>query len=519
MADLMRVGGAVIEARGWGWRHSTRSRFAVRGLDLRIEAGQKVLLLGPSGAGKSTLLHALAGVLGADEGEQEGSLEVCGIPASQARGQVGLVLQDPTSQIIVGKVGDDVAFGPESLGIERLEIWRRVTQALDAVGLEVDLPHRTQALSGGQKQRLALAGAIAMGPRLLLLDEPTANLDPQGVLEVRDAVISAQARTGATLVVVEHRVPIWADEVDRIVVLERGGGVRADGSPREVLSALGDQLATEGVWTADFTRPIPLPAADFETSSPLLSARNLTIGYEADKPIQENLDLDILEGISTCIVGHNGAGKSTLALTLAGLLPALGGSVEACAKLRAPNVEFDSQPLASWWKSLFMSGQKNNLSQLPPDPHDWLSRHLLTRIGTVFQAPEHQFVTSTVLGEMTVGSRALGLSQEEAEERALEVLERLNLARLAKANPFTLSGGEKRRLSVATALVASPRLLFLDEPTFGQDLRTWRELISLLKDLLKRGVTLVSVTHDADFISALGQRVISVNTSGVKIER
>ena len=218
---------AGVVARGWGWRHNGRLRWAVRNLELRIEPGERVLLLGASGAGKSTLIHALAGVLGDDDdGEHEGQLLVDGAPPRASRGRAGLVLQDPDSQVILSTVGNDVAFGCENLGLERDEIWRRVHESLNAVGLGLPLDHPTSALSGGQKQRLALAGVLAMHPGLLLLDEPTANLDPSGVAEVRDAVQRVLNRTSATLVVIEHRVDVWLPVVDRVIVLSANGGGR-----------------------------------------------------------------------------------------------------------------------------------------------------------------------------------------------------------------------------------------------------------------------------------------------------
>ncbi len=172
---------AVVEARGWGWRHAGRSAWALRDVSLRIEPGERVLLLGASGSGKSTLLHGLAGVLGGDdEGDAVGELTIDGMPPALARGRAGLVLQDPDAQVILARVGDDVAFGCENLAVPREEIWPRVAAALDQVGLDVALDRSTSALSGGQKQRLALAGVIAMQPGLVLLDEPTANLDPGG---------------------------------------------------------------------------------------------------------------------------------------------------------------------------------------------------------------------------------------------------------------------------------------------------------------------------------------------------
>ena len=221
-----------ITAAGWGWRYAGRRAPAVRDVTFTIEPGERVLLLGASGAGKSTLLAGMAGLLGgADEGDETGSLLIDGERAEAHRGRVGLVLQDPDAGVVLAKVGDDVAFGPENLGVPAAEIPSRVTEALDAVGLRVPLGRPTKALSGGQKQRLALAGVLAMRPGVLLLDEPTANLDPDGVREVRASVERVLAETGATLVVIEHRTAVWADLMDRVIVVGADGGLLADGIP------------------------------------------------------------------------------------------------------------------------------------------------------------------------------------------------------------------------------------------------------------------------------------------------
>ncbi|GAA3740917.1 ATP-binding cassette domain-containing protein [Leifsonia bigeumensis] len=464
---------ARVSASGWGWRHASRERWAVRDLDLTIEPGERVLLLGASGAGKSTLLQALAGVLGGDEeGESSGGLLVDGAAPTRTRGRAGLVLQDPDSQVILAKVGDDVAFGCENLGVPREETWRRVREALDAVGLDVALDRSTAALSGGQKQRLALAGVLAMRPGLLLLDEPTANLDPAGVIEVRSAVERVLERTGATLVVVEHRVDVWLPLVDRVVVLSPEGGLLADGAPDAVLRAQGRSLAEAGVWVPGF--PPPLPARRRAPGAGLLAARELSVGR--DTAIREGIELTVAAGTATAITGPNGSGKTTLGFTFAGLLPPIAGEVEATGELRgAAGVH----------------------------PIRWKSRELLTRIGTVFQEPEHQFLTATVRDELAVGPRALKLPAAEIAARVDELLQRLRLDMLAAANPFTLSGGEKRRLSVATVLATRPRILVLDEPTFGQDSRTWAEQVAILAELVDDGGAIVASSHDRLFVEAL----------------
>ena len=490
--------GARVCARDWGWRHAGRKNAALSGVDLDIAPGERVLVLGPSGSGKSTLMGGLAGLLGgAEEGEATGTLTVDGVAPAAARGRVGLLMQDPEAQVVLARVGDDVAFGMENLGVPREEIWPRVENSLAAVGLSVPLDHSTTELSGGQKQRLALASILAMGPGLLLLDEPTANLDPNGVAEVRGAVEAVVERTGATVVVVEHRVDVWASLVDRVIVVA-DGAIAADGPLREVLAQQGDALRERGIWLpgddvaaevgpAPEAAPAPeVPPASSE-SAPIARVADLTIGYDKAAPVRSGIDLAIERGVSTCIVGANGAGKSTFALTLAGLLPPISGTVE---------VETSD-------------GTRG-------DPHEWTSKQLLGRMSMVFQEPEYQFLASTVAEELAIGPRAAGMSEEEIAPLVDEHLEALGLTTLARANPMTLSGGEKRRLSVATALISAPELLILDEPTFGQDRGTWLGLVRLLRATLARGVTLVSITHDPAFVAAMGQRVVDLGQVGTR---
>ena len=484
--------GARVCARGWGWRHAGRKNAALSGVDLDIAPGERVLVLGPSGSGKSTLMGGLAGLLGgAEEGEATGTLTVDGVAPANARGRVGLLMQDPEAQVVLARVGDDVAFGMENLGVAREEIWPRVENSLEAVGLSVPLDHSTTELSGGQKQRLALASILAMGPGLLLLDEPTANLDPSGVAEVRAAVEAVVERTGATVVVVEHRVDVWASLVDRVIVVA-DGALAADGPLREVLAQQGDALRERGIWlpgddVAAEVGPAPEVTPASSEATPIARVADLTIGYNQDAPVRSGIDLTIARGVSTCIVGANGAGKSTFALTLAGLLPPLEGTVE---------VETSDGTAG--------------------DPHEWSSKQLLGRMSMVFQEPEYQFLAATVAEELAIGPRAAGMSEAEIAPLVDEHLEALGLTKLARANPMTLSGGEKRRLSVATALISAPELLILDEPTFGQDRGTWLGLVRLLRAALERGVTLVSITHDPAFVAAMGQRIVDLGQVGTR---
>ena len=453
-----------VVLRGFGWRHAGRRAWAVRGIDLRIGHGERVLLLGPSGAGKSTVLAALAGLLPEDSGEAEGQIEIDGLDPRKARENVGILFQDPQTQLVMARSGDDVAFGLENRGVPAPEIWPAVTAALDRVGFRYGPDRPTAALSGGEQQRLALAGVLVTRPRLLLLDEPTANLDPAGGALLRDAIARADD-ADTTVIVVEHRdLP----PVDRVVVLEAGGGVRADGPPAAVFAAHGDRLAAEGVWVPG--RPLPQRRATAPPGDDLERAEAVAVRHRL-APVS----LSARAGEVLAVTGRNGAGKSTLALALGGLLAPTAGRVSAFG---------DGRP-----------------------PHRWRAAELTQRIGSVFQNPEHQFVTSRVADELALGPRRLGRDPRPIVD---ELLSRLRLAHLAAANPYTLSGGEARRLSVATALATAPRLLVLDEPTFGQDRRTWIELVDLLAGLRDAGHGIVAVTHDEAFVTSLADRVVEL---------
>ncbi len=465
---------STVRLRGFGHRHPGRRRWAVRGVDLEIGHGERIALLGPSGAGKSTLLAALAGLLPPDSGEREGSIEIDGLEPRAARDRVGIVFQDPAAQLVMARAGDDVAFGLENRGTPPERIAPLVAEALRRVGFPYGPKRPTGALSGGEQQRLALAGALVTRPGLLLLDEPTANLDPDGARLVRQVLAGIE---DTTQIIVEHRVAELAGQVDRVVVLEPGGGIRADGPPDRVFAACGERLAADGVWVPGHpVAPRPARGAAGET---LLHTEALSV-----RPVLRDLPpVTVRAGEALAVLGPNGAGKSTLALLLGGLLAPDRGRVTATAALAGADA---ARP-----------------------PHTWRAAALARRIGSVFQNPEHQFVTATVRDELALGTRAAPATDPA---RVDELLARLRLDALAGANPHTLSGGEQRRLSVATALAAAPRLLILDEPTFGQDRRTWSELAALLAELRDEGHGIVTVTHDPDLPAVLDARALRLAT-------
>lgn len=408
-----------------------------------------MLLAGASGAGKSTLLAALAGLLAEDSGEQEGRVLVDGRPAREMRGETGIVFQDPQTQLVMSRAGDDVAFGLENRGVPAAEIWPRVDAALAAVGFPYGRDRDTAALSGGEQQRLAIAGVLALRPSLLLLDEPTANLDPLGAQLVRTALGKVLQDLDATMVLVEHRVADALPLVDRTVTV-------------------GDSPA-DAVWAPGVS--LPSRQAVSAAGDVLLRASALTLRNTANV-----VNVNIRTGEALAVLGPNGAGKSTLAQHLGGLTKPASGGVAATRALAGDDA---AKP-----------------------PHRWRAARLARRIGSVFQNPEHQFVTDTVRTELALGGAPAATVDD--------LLDRLRLAHLALANPYTLSGGEQRRLSVATALAAAPSVLVLDEPTFGQDLRTWRELVVLLADLRDEGRALVLVTHDPQLVSSLGDRTLEL---------
>lgn len=541
---------AQLRFDNWGYRHATRKHFAVRGLNLTIEAGQKVLLLGASGIGKSTILAGAAGIIGSnvilssekseeseesiksekskeskesngmipvedeDGGISEGCVYVDDIPVRQAIGKVGLVLQDPDSQAIFQRLGDNVAFGLENMNVPHELIWQQVNESLKKVGLEgLQLHRSTSHLSGGQQQRLALAGALAMKPSILLLDEPTANLDPNGVDQVVKAVKNVLDSAHSTMLLVEHHAEPWIDMIDRVVVLgldedisesesleevhdddiARSSFARtiivADGTPDEVFNRSDLDFTDLGIWLPSrYKKSDDISyKLDYDSSNAsgdvILSTKDLSISH-TDKPIAEHINLEFKSGQITALVGANGAGKSTLSLTLAGLLPALSGSVVASDKL------------------------SNGLNGT--DPIKWKSSQLAKRISYVFQNPEHQFACGTVLQEVMLGPLRTGMSDEDARKQAESLLKRFSLLQYADSNPYTLSGGEKRRLTVAASLAAVPSVIILDEPTFGQDRKTWLQIINLIESLHKDGICIIVVTHDKELVSALGARVIEL---------
>ena len=321
-----------------------------------------------------------------------------------------------------------------------------------------------------------LAGALAGRPGLLLLDEPTAQLDPDGGGLVRTAVAGAVADRSVTLVVVDHDAEPWLPLVDRVMELLPGGGAVEHGPG----------------WSP---APLRLPTRRlFAPGEVLLRAE--AAGYThrgGATPSLPPTDLSLAAGRTVALPGPNGTGKSTLALLLAGLRAPTAGRVTAGPSLTA-GLRRPHQP-----------------------PARWRADELVRRIGTVFQHPEHQFLTSRVRDELALGPLRAGSGDGAAHRLADELLDRLGLTALAEANPFTLSGGQQRRLSVATALATRPPVLVLDEPTFGQDRSTWAELAALLAEQQDEGRALLIASHDTALVSALADDVVDLRPAGTPV--
>jgi energy-coupling factor transport system ATP-binding protein len=455
-----------------------------------LEAGQCLLVVGPSGSGKSTLALALAGLVPRDRpGEWHGALELDGDPIPTTGGaataaRVGIVFQNPASQLVMDRVEDDVAFGLENRAWPLEAMRRRVPDALAEVGLDGLRRSRPNRLSGGQQQRLALAGVLAARPGLLVLDEPTANLDPDGTAAFFDRLASLRQRRSATIVLVEHRVDRAWPLADRVLALGPDGRPIDEGPPDAVVARSGKALRRAGIWLPEAVeaalgrrehrsagreeaRP-PSPA----TGRPVAVAHEVTFGYEPSRPVLHAVSIEIAEGERVTLVGANGSGKSTLARLLVGLLRPDRGRVRLGAD----------------------------------DPAGLPARQLARRAGFVFQDPEQQFLADRVADEVMVG-----LGPDE-RPRVAAVMERLGLPLEAfgERSPYALSGGEQRRLSLVPLLVRRPAVAVLDEPTFGQDRNGYEGLLGILAEHVGLGTSLVAATHDPRFVGDMGDRTITL---------
>ncbi|MET4158354.1 ABC transporter ATP-binding protein [Agromyces sp. PvR057] len=490
-------------------RHDGAERSTPSGVSFEVRPGEVVLLLGPSGCGKSTLALALDGLIPhAVPAALEGMVRVAGLDSAghtvaELSEHVAMVFQDPDAQVVTGTLLDEVCFGPENQLVPAAEVLERAERALKLVGLWERRADNPDVLSGGGRQRLAVACALALAAPVLVLDEPTANLDPAGIDEVYAVLRDLASERDHAIVLVEHNLDAAVDIVDRVIVLDAAGRLVIDGPAREVLTHRAEQLLELGVWLPVSTLaalrlrdagvvldPLPLSPSELAaaldavdvlpspaiavdpsaaTSAPAITVRDCSVrrGGRRGPVVVDGVDLDVASGDFLAIVGTNGAGKTTLLQAIAGVIPSPKGSVDV----------------------------------LGIDPSRADARTRARQIGFVFQNPEHQFVAHTVAEELELGLRLQGVDEEARRLEVDRMLARFDLTEHRDRHPFLLSGGQKRRLSVGTALVAGAPVLALDEPTFGQDRARASELLDILSGLNAEGTTVLVVTHDLQLVA------------------
>ena len=512
---------------------------AIDEVNLEIEPGQFIAILGHNGSGKSTLAKHMNAILtptegcmwvdGKDTRKEENVWDV--------RQSAGMVFQNPDNQIIGTVVEEDVGFGPENLGVPTDEIWERVEKSLSAVGMLEYRHHSPNKLSGGQKQRVAIAGVVAMKPKCIVLDEPTAMLDPSGRKEVLRTVEELRKKEKVTVILITH----YMDEVlgaDRVIVMDKGHIVM-DGTPREVFSQVAllkkygldvpqvTLLAYElqksgfaipdGILTVKELIPAleacgvkeikektvkagqertakiamhqaekePDVALQTQNGTPLLELEHVHYVYSPEtayeKEALKDVNLSIYKGEFIGIIGHTGSGKSTLIQHLNGLIKATDGTL--------------------YYKGENIYGEKYNL------------RELRNHVGLVFQYPEHQLFEMDVLTDVCFGPKNQGLSPEDCRERALEALKLVGMPeKYYESSPFDLSGGQKRRVAIAGVLAMEPDVLVLDEPTAGLDPKGRDEILNQIAYLQKkRGLTVILVSHSMEDIAKYVDRIVVMN--------
>jgi energy-coupling factor transport system ATP-binding protein len=524
----------LVDLSGITYTYEGEAQPVLHDVSLTVEQGEFVLILGPSGCGKSTLLHLLNGsvphLLG---GTLQGTATICGMVVADTKvpafaTEVGMVFQDPDAQIINTRVRDEICFGLENLCRPIDEILERQQEALDFVGLGDFGDRSIFELSGGQKQRVSIAAVLADRPRVLVLDEPTANLDPAGMAEVFAVLARLNREHGTTIIMVEHRVDELADKVSRVVMMDRGtivfdGSPRAAFSSRRVVHSEEADVVPTASWfpqVSEFamdlahaaqtplaTEDVPLSVSEaiafcakvpaFSQANtatrvlsqvpgkPLLSIRSLGFGYDRKTPILKNVNLTLESDRIVALLGRNGSGKTTLARMLVGI---------------------NETPA----DTIYLEGK--DISKLGP-------REIAAEVGYVFQNPDHQFVTDQVDEEVAYGLRARGFAEDEVKRRVEDVLSIVDLARYRHRSPFSLSLGERRRLSVATMMVLEPHLLVLDEPTIGQDHERAQQLMGLMARLRERyRTTILMITHDVRLVAEWADRALVLRSGEIAFD-
>ena len=547
---------------------------ALSALNFSIEAGSFVCILGHNGSGKSTL----AKLFNALQLPTEGTILVSGMDSREEknifpiRREVGMVFQNPDNQIIASVVEEDVGFGPENIGLPTDEIWQRVNNALSAVHMEAYRLKSPNHLSGGQKQRVAIAGTLAMEPKTIVLDEPTAMLDPSGRKEVLESVLELKRKKGISIILITHYMEEAVD-ADRILLMDSGKLVM-DGSPREVfqnverlkeyrmdvplitelshkLQKLGFpiektilkkeeleeelfKLKEEG-FSLQESKPEKEAAiqeeadvqkdADIKGENPragdyIVEAEHLSAIFQEGTAMEsyalKDLSVKIRRGSLTAVIGHTGSGKSTLVQHLNGLIKAKSGEIFVSFR--------ENPPLVKSGKSfLFFKGKKTAIEKkgrlsLSEEGFDY--RALRFKVGLVFQYPEYQLFEETVLLDVMFGPLNQEKSREEAEALAKDALASLGIGEeLYAKSPFELSGGQKRKVAIAGVLAMGPELLILDEPTAGLDPAGRDELFEEIAGLRKNyAMTILLVSHSMDDVARYADEVLVLHQGELKLE-
>ena len=491
----------IISFKNFSFQYRAQKKPTLKEINLDIYPGERVLIAGPSGCGKSTLAGCINGLNPfSNPGECSGELIVDGVDAPkssifQLSAHVGTVLQDPDGQFIGLTVGEDIAFALENSCMPQDEMHEITRHAAELVGIQDHLDYAPHELSGGQKQRVSLAGVMVDQVKILLFDEPLANLDPATGKQTIELIDEIQEKTDTTVVIIEHRLEdvLWRD-VDRIVLMG-DGKILADLHPDELLSTrlLEENgireplyltaLRYAGVELVPAKKPAHVdsvvidkadrkkmtdwfwsrPAAEAEKEhEPLLEVRNLTFGYERGRQTLRDVSLTIHKGEMVSIVGKNGAGKSTFSKLVCGFeIPDQGEILFQGRDLLQENI-----------------------------------RHRAKHIGYVMQNPNQMISKTMIFDEVALGLRNMGKSEEEIREKVEETLTVCGLFPFRNWPVSALSFGQKKRVTIASVLVQDPELIILDEPTAGQDFHHYTEIMEFLRGLNEKGVTVVMITHD-----------------------
>lgn len=500
-----------IRFEDFSFTYDAQTESSLKDITLTIEKGEKVLILGPSGSGKSTLGQCLNGIIPeVYPGKMTGRLTIAG---QDAKGLsiydrsflVSTVLQDPDGQFIGISVAEDIAFALENDGVTQSEMRERVAEWADRLDLQDLIHHRPQDLSGGQKQRVSLAGVLIDESPILLFDEPLANLDPKAGQETMSLIDRMHQEVGATTIIIEHRLEdVLEMPIDRIVLIA-DGQIVFNGKPDQllrtdllslhgireplylsVLKSLGVDLTTiEQVTTLsqlslpDLQVPSIAKAAKKDTL-PLLEVNHLTVGYEPEKPIIKCASFTINKGELLAVVGKNGTGKSTLAKALCGYLPIKGDLVYKGNSILGDSIKERAE-----------------------------------RIGYVLQNPNQMISQTMIWDEVALGLRLRGLDEKTIEERVTHVLKVCDLYPYRSWPISALSFGQRKRVTIASILVLNPEMIILDEPTAGQDQRTYQEIMTFLRDLSMAGHTIVMITHDMQLMLDYADRCLVVGDHGL----